>query len=189
MNSFAAGLCRIAEQARSGALGDDGEWLADGIELFIAKAGDKWSLDRALILAWSNERRARRNDELCEHAARYCQGRAAMLAGEITRYERSAWRHDRDRAEMPPSYVGTPRELLFRAFRENDSIEPHRDMPTSVKHLERIISRSAGDEMSGHDPPIPMSKKVPHISCGGGAPDVCEKVQSIGQRRRRGGGR
>jgi hypothetical protein len=35
MNPFAASLCRIAKHARSGALGDDGGWLADGIKISL----------------------------------------------------------------------------------------------------------------------------------------------------------
>jgi hypothetical protein len=193
MNSFAAGLHRIAQLARLGVLGDDGGWFAAGIEFRVAEG---WSLDRALTLAWSNECRARRDDVLCEFAARYCREDllsrcAAQLANEIKLYERGTWRHDRNRAELPVAYIGAPRELLFLAFRQNESIEPHRGMPSSTKQLERILlSHSAGDRIFRHDPPISMSKKVmPNASNDGGQKNVGENVSKFDERRRKTRGR
>ena len=190
MNSFAAGLNRIAQIARSGVLGNDSAWLAAGIEIYVARAANDWPLDRALSLAWSNECRARRDSALREYAARYCREAlfsrcAVRLGNDLRIYERGTWRHDRHRVEMPSSYVGTPRELLFRAFRENESIRPQRDIASSPGHLEKILSHCAGDGMSHFDPPIPITEKdVSDASNNGDQDHAREKVRTFDQRRR-----
>jgi hypothetical protein len=148
--AFAESIRRIAQHARSGALGGDGGWLAAAIEMHLAGAAP---IDQALTRAFGNACRCRRDRELREYASRYCREpilsrQAARLAIEIERYARGTWRHDRVRAEMPPSYIGTPHELLFRAFTENEAITPHRATPSSVKQLMKII---LGD--NGNDPP------------------------------------
>jgi hypothetical protein len=156
MNEFAASLSRIAEHARCGALGgSDGAWLATAIEMHLAGTVP---IDQALTRAFGNACRCRRDQFLREYADRYCRDpivsrRAARLAIEIERYERGNWRHDRLRTEMPMSYIGTPHELLFRAFTENEAITPHRATPSSVKQLMKIILCD-----NGNDPPIPTSE-------------------------------
>ena len=192
MKSFTKALSRIAQLGRLGALGDDGDWFAAGIEIHVAEG---WSLDRALTLAWSNECRRRRDDKLRKFAGRYCREdllsrRVAKLGHEIRVYQLGAWRHDSARTEMPSSYASTPRALLFWAFMENESIEPRRDMPSSCKQLERILSRSDYDGMFGHAPPIPMSKKiVSNASNDGERTNARENVSQSGQRGRQGGRR
>jgi hypothetical protein len=160
---FAEALMRVAQFARLGALGDDGVWFAAGIEIYVT--GSDWPIDRALSFAWSNECRSRRDHALRQFADRYCPEallwrRAAWLGNEIRRYDRGAWRHDRNRADMPQSYVGAPRELLFFAFRENESIKPRRDMPLSTVQLEKVLSHCCSNKTHQSDPPIPTLVEV-----------------------------
>jgi hypothetical protein len=150
MNSFAAGLKRIAKHARSGALGDDGAWLADGIEAHVAGAVP---IDRALKAAWSSACRYRRDSTLRALAQLYLPpvsspwSVACSLQSQIRRYETSAWLRDRELANMPPGYCETSREQLYTALRANaDAGE--RGMPVSARQLVRILR---------HDPPLVMS--------------------------------
>jgi hypothetical protein len=88
MNRFAASLKRIAKHARSGALGDDGNWLADGIEIHVAGA----PIDQALKLAWGSACRARRDSALRTFARLYLSTGASpwsvacSLQSQIRRY-------------------------------------------------------------------------------------------------------
>jgi hypothetical protein len=161
MNRFAASLKRIAKHARSGAPGDDGNWLADGIEIHVAGA----PIDQALKLAWGSACRARRDSALRAFARLYLPPGASPwsvacgLQSQIRRYEAVVWLRDRKRAEMPPGYPGTPYELLFMACRWNaDAGE--RGMPVSARQLVRILR---------HEPPLVMSK----------APAECRDEQEI----------
>jgi hypothetical protein len=65
MNEFAASLARIADQARSGALGGDGEWLAAAFEMHLAGAAP---IDQAVKLAFASACRRRRDQALREYA-------------------------------------------------------------------------------------------------------------------------
>jgi hypothetical protein len=150
MNPFANSLQRIAERARSGALGGDGSWLADGIDAHIAGA----PIDQAMRLAWASACRARRDDALRALARLYLPPGASPwsvacgLQSQIRRYETSAWLRDREQADMPPGYRETSREQLYTALRANaDAGE--RGMPASTRQLVRILR---------HDPPLVMSK-------------------------------
>jgi hypothetical protein len=150
MNRFDASLSRIAKHARFGALGGDGSWLADGIELHIAGA----PIDQALKLAWSSACRARRDDAIRAFARLYLStgtsawSVACSLQSQIRRYETSAWLRDREQGDMPPGYRETSREQLYTALTANaDAGE--RGMPMSPRQLVRILR---------HAPPLVMSK-------------------------------
>jgi hypothetical protein len=161
MNRFAASLSRIAKHARSGALGDDGNWLAVGIEIHIAGA----PIDQALKLGWASTCRARRDDAIRAFARLYLSTGASpwsvacSLQSQIRRYETNAWLRDRELANMPPGYRETSREQLYTALRANaDAGE--RGMPVSPRQLARILR---------HEPPLVMSK----------APAECRDEQEI----------
>jgi hypothetical protein len=179
--AFAQSIRRIAQRARAGALGADGEWFAAGLETHLVKPD--CPLDHAMSLAWGNACRRRRDQGLREYAGRHCRDpilsrQAARLAIEVERYERGNWRHDRLRTEMPKSYIGTPHELLFLAFTENEAITPHRAMPSSVKQLMKII---LGD--NGNDPPIPTSENRVSNTPNEGDRDEGESAPAPAQRR------
>ncbi|MBE9554648.1 MAG: hypothetical protein IMF05_14380 [Proteobacteria bacterium] len=89
---------------------------------------------------WWKEERMRRRDKALRMLARSLPaGRpVGALAREIhqmsKRYAASAWRIDRDRAEMPAVYEGTPREHLWQAFPSGAS------MPLGDRQLRNIIA-------------------------------------------------
>jgi hypothetical protein len=191
MNLFAAALQRVELLARSGALGDDGTWVAAGLEIHAARAVDGWTLDRAVTLAWSNECCARSDKALCEYADRYYREellsqRAKALGNAIRLYERGTWRHDRHRVEMPSFYVDTPRQYLFWALRENDSIRPQRDMPSSQSYLEKILRRWKGDRMDRLVQPLPEKGDRAFNASRRDGDQINEsaKVRTFDQRRR-----
>ncbi len=188
MNSLVECLVSIAQRTRLGALGDDRLWFAAGIENYLV--GDL-PLDLAITLAWSNACRGRRDDWLRSYAAKYCTAarRVAELGREIRLYGRD-WSRDRRLPSMPSVYVGAPRELLYRAFAENESIEPRRKMPSSPRQLARILSHWDRDEICGHGPPIGMpTKVVSNVLDDGGRNDALDNAQTFAQRGRRKGGR
>lgn len=148
--AFVKSISDIARRARFGALGDDGEWLATAIEMFLAGAAP---IDHAMNLAWASACRARRDDalrvfvRLCLPAGASAWAASCRLQSEIRRYETSSWRRDRELANMPPGYRGTSREQLYLALRANaDAGE--RGMPISPRQLVRILR---------HTPPLVMS--------------------------------
>lgn len=89
---------------------------------------------------WWKEERMRRRDEALRMLARSLPaGRpVGALAREIhvmsKRYAASAWRIDRDRAEMPAVYKGTPKQHLWEAFQSDAP------MPLGDRQLRNIIA-------------------------------------------------
>jgi len=89
---------------------------------------------------WWKEERMRRRDRALRLLARDLSvGQATgALAREIhqlsKRYGASAWRIDRERAAMPSSYEGTPREYLWEAFRSGAP------MPLGERQIRNIIA-------------------------------------------------
>jgi len=160
-------LRRIAEQARNGEpLGDDGKRLADAIELWLATVNTGCTFEQALGIAnerggegwWSKDHRAARDEAIREFFVRYTTGefaqRLATLQSEFSFYERRLWPADRLLPTMPDAYRGTPRELLHRAFRANESRQLAKPMPLSNDQLRRILaSCCVADEILPHDPP------------------------------------
>jgi hypothetical protein len=180
--TFSAALQRNSGHARDGALGSDGDWVMAAISAHLA---GEVPLDQALTRAFGNICRHRRDQVLREFADRYCcdpilSRKAAQLANEITRYLRGTWRHDRHRPEIPPPYIGTPRELLFVAFSQNEAIRPYRDMPSSVKQLMKIILGA-----NGNDPPIPISESRVSDASNDGDQDEGERVHASAQWRQK----
>ena len=181
--TYPAALKRIQQAAAGGALGSDGGWLAAGLQTFLRGTAP---LDQALTKAWSDACRSRRDDALRDYGDRYCHDpvlsrQAARLAIEIERYERSAWRHDRHRAEMP-SYRDTPNEKIFLAFTENAAITPARSMPSSPKHLMKILG------CHGSRPPVGTSvNPVSPAPLTGDHDDEGQDIPASAQRRRQRG--
>ena len=59
----------------------------------------------------------------------------STLRREVNRYRETWQRRDQGLSAMPAAYAGTPRELLYRAFRENESARAR--MPTSARQFQR----------------------------------------------------
>ena len=89
---------------------------------------------------WWKEERMRRRDAALRNLARGLSAGQPVgaLAREIhvmsKRYGASAWRIDRDRADMPAAYEGTPRQHLWEAFRSGAP------MPLGDRQLRNIIA-------------------------------------------------
>jgi hypothetical protein len=160
-------LRRVAEQAGTGgALGDDGPWLADALRAYLDRASKGATIDGAFGLTvpdggepwWRIELRTNRNAALREYFTRFCTAPTdpeclGILQNEIKRYARSQWSCDRKVTEFSTNFEGSPRGLLFRSFRINESLGAT-SMPLSVKQLRRILaSHSTHDENLGHAEP------------------------------------
>ena len=81
-----------------------------------------------------------RNAALKHVAKNFFTGRcisvqAADLAQELTRYHATAWQRDRQLAECPARYTGTPRAFLFRILKLIDA-------PLSARTIRRILATS-----------------------------------------------
>ena len=90
---------------------------------------------------WWKEERMRRRDKALRALADGLPGddrRVGVVAREIhrisKRYAASAWRIDREHAEMPAAYEGTPRAYLWEAFRSGAP------MPLGERQLRNIIA-------------------------------------------------
>lgn len=90
---------------------------------------------------WWKEERMRRRDAALRTLAGNWPGEdqtVGALAREIhlisKRYAASAWRIDRNHAEMPAAYVGTSKQYLWAAFRSDAP------MPLGERQLRNIIA-------------------------------------------------
>lgn len=139
-------LRRIAELAQSGEPipAPDAAWLAGVVRTYEDLAPEGVTLDRVAGLVpgpggeswWHAERRRMRDDALRALAAQFHAGlstprAAAGIATQLRAYER-AWRLDRRRDEMPARYAGTPRALLFTAFKSGP-------VPNSIRQISLIL--------------------------------------------------
>jgi hypothetical protein len=192
-------LQHVAARLSAGELGEDGRQFAQGLLDYLAGASSGLSLEEALGLKvdaggvpwWNAAARSRRDRLLYELATRFCGSAAATLGAEVRRYERSTWqRTDRGLADMPPSYRGTPRELLFAAFRENESFALGR-MPSSTSQLRRIIATHSSEKESCARGIPPLHARADVLSCesGNGKQNADEQnhPKAIERRRRRSG--
>jgi hypothetical protein len=119
-------------------------WLASSLESFLDKKAD--SLNDAFGVRnlrggvpWRMEANMRTRDAaLRELASRHygelsVTARASRIQQLAERYAASSWRFDRDRAEMPSAYRGTPHEFLWRAFKSGAA------MPLCERQLRKIV--------------------------------------------------
>jgi hypothetical protein len=120
------------------------DWLANAINLYLDKTA--MSLEEALGLRygrggvpWWRERAIRERDAALRKLAdgfyadlSICQ-RSREIETLARRYGASAWLRDRKCQEMPSAYAGTPRELLWRAFKSGAS------MPLSERQVRNIV--------------------------------------------------
>jgi hypothetical protein len=121
-------------------------WLGQSLTDFLSHRTR--SVDEALGLRfarggvpwWLEEAMRKRDGALRELAEMHCPdlsvtAQARRIHELGTRYERTAWRSDRAQDWMPPAYVGTADELMWRAF---NSGAP---MPISERQLRHVLGR------------------------------------------------
>ena len=139
-------LREIRERCHDGAPLDPSlsHWLAESLDRFFGHRCH--SIDDALGLRqprggvpwWLIESMYARDGALRDLAALVAEGAALSIqAREVrritVRYGASAWRHDRERDEMPARYRGTPRELVWQAFKSGAP------MPLGERQLRNIL--------------------------------------------------
>ena len=103
--------------------------VADALNLNFPKGGVPW---------WQEFAIRKRNTAICELAACHLSdlcpsAKAGQVRTMSIRYAASAWRFDRTRDDMPVHYAGTPRELLWRAFKSGAI------MPLGERQLRTIL--------------------------------------------------
>lgn len=139
-------LEEIARRCKDGRALDprDSRWLGDALGAYLDK--NVMSLEEALGLRygrggvpWWRERALRDRDAALRGLAEIffedrslCQ-RSRDVARMAARYGACTWPRDRQKASMPPSYAGTPREYLWRAFRSGAS------MPLCERQVRNIL--------------------------------------------------
>ena len=103
--------------------------IEEALELRQPRGGVPWWLVEAMYARDAALR------ELAAAAASECSvsGRVREVRRLTIRYGASAWRHDRDRDEMPASYRGTWREYVWRAFKSGAP------MPLGERQLRNIL--------------------------------------------------
>lgn len=140
-------LQAISESCRDGRPLDEelarwfGRCLARFLERGAASFDEAFGLpsNRGGVPLWK-QMRIRDRDEALRALATTIEEDASLSARVRTiqqmtlRYGASAWRHDAARRRMPDSYAGTPRELLWRAFRAGAA------MPLGERRLRTILS-------------------------------------------------
>jgi hypothetical protein len=156
-------LRRLADRGRAGELGADGVQLSACLDFYFEHARSGVTIDEAMGLKvkpggrpwWVRDAQDRCAAALGEALQRFCRGDLSTLVTELRSYDRARWKRDAQLSEMPLAYARTMRELLYRAFRENESVAPGR-MPMSGKQLRRILlSHCDSGETPGHEsPPI-----------------------------------
>jgi hypothetical protein len=146
MLTVISNLRQICERCNHGEpLEEDlASWLADSLDRFLRH--ECTSVDDAMGLRqprggvpwWLVEALYRRDRALRELADKLAaDGSLSMRAREVrqktVRYAATAWRFDKDRESMPPSYRGTFREHLWNAFKSGAP------MPLGERQLRNIL--------------------------------------------------
>lgn len=141
-------LREIARRCLAGEPLDDSlsRWLGRSLDGFLSQRYR--TVDEALGLRgerggmpwWREEANRVRDAALRELAARLSpdlsvSGQARLVHDLSCRYASSAWCRDRARETMPMHYAGTPKELLWRAFKSGAT------MPVCERHLRNILAQ------------------------------------------------
>lgn len=144
-----ARLRRIRDAAAAGvALGEDGPWLAAGLDAYLRRAPQGLTLPAALDLAvpvggtpwWRTDALARRDDALRRLGGEFYgslqpRDRAAAIGVALRRYASTSWPRDRHLTSCPARLIGTVGELLF-------AIMSASAVPMSDRQIARIIDES-----------------------------------------------
>ena len=140
-------LREIAQRCLAGdPLGEElSQWLGRSLQSYLdhtcRSIGEAFDLrfPQGGIPWWREEAIRLRDAALRELVERfYPDGCATAKAREIwtiaCRYAASAWRFDRESADMPGHYAGTPKEFLWRAFKSGAA------MPIGERQLRNILA-------------------------------------------------
>lgn len=124
---------------------DLADWLASAFDAFLSQRCR--SLHDAFHLnfpkggvPWWREEAMRKRDAALRELARRCHAghsisaQSRQISRRCDRYAASAWRFDRNREDMPPSYLRTPKELIWRAFKSGAA------MPLGERQLRNILA-------------------------------------------------
>ncbi len=103
--------------------------IEDALELRQPRGGVPWWLVEAMYARDAALR------DLADAVAGGCavSTRVREVRRLTVRYGGSAWRHDRDRDEMPARYRGTDQEFVWRAFKSGAP------MPLGERQLRNIV--------------------------------------------------
>jgi hypothetical protein len=139
-------LRSIAESCRAGDPIDPrlASWLGSCLEEYLSRK--VVHMDEAFGIRsprggvpWRMEEALRERDAALRALSRRMdstmsvRARARAICEMARRYAASAWCFDRDRDDIPPSYAGTPKEQLWRAFQSGAP------MPLGERRLRVII--------------------------------------------------
>ena len=139
-------LREITRRCLAGEQLDDelSRWLGASFLEFLERRSP--TIDKALGLEfprggipwWMEEAIRTQDAALRQLAERYLADRSLTAQSRqirllSCRYAASAWRHDRDRDDMPQCYAGTPNEHLWQAFQSGSA------MPLGERQLRKIL--------------------------------------------------
>lgn len=123
---------------------DTAMWLGNSIEDFLDRKCA--TIEEALGLIfprggipwWREEANRRRDAALRKLARRFyadhsISAKSKAIHTASCRYAASSWRFDKNRNQVPDTYVGTPKEYLWDAFDSGAT------MPISERHLRSIL--------------------------------------------------
>lgn len=122
-------LRELLTVAESDELGELGEWLEPRLRDYLMRASEGVTLDQCLGLAvgpgkapWHTKEAMAARDNAILALAEFLpdqspSAQAEQIATWSRRYVASAWRHDRDKPEMPGHYRGTRKEPLYKALK------------------------------------------------------------------------
>jgi len=141
-------IARCCSEGRP--LSDDlARWLGKSLGEFLSHRTN--TIEEALGLRptrggvpwWREEAIRSRNAVLQEFARCVCagdslSGQARKIFVAAMRYASSSWRFDCTSDVLPPAYVGTPKELLWRAFKSGAP------MPIGERQLRTILAQGRG---------------------------------------------
>ena len=139
-------LIRIAP-----ALGADGEWLAEALQLYLSSAHAGVTLDTCMGVAvtrghrpwWAREKRERTIEALANlgtHTTRETyRARADEILAMIRRYRLARWKHDRNATPAPST--DPVRAAMHAVLADNGGDLPSRQLVESA--LETVAKKSA----------------------------------------------
>jgi len=123
------------------------DWMAESLARFLEHGCE--NLNEAFGIRqghggipWWRERAIRARDEALRDLAMVHFGhvslsaRAQEIEAMAKRYAGTNWPRDRENDVMPARYVGTPMQLIWRAFKSGAK------MPVSKRHLRNLLSEN-----------------------------------------------
>ncbi len=124
---------------------DLAEWLGDSLKGYLDRRHQSIGEAFGLVfpkggVPWWREEAMRKRDAALRELARRCHAghsisaQSRQISRRCDRYAASAWRFDRNREDMPPAYLRTPKELIWRAFKSGAA------MPLGERQLRNILA-------------------------------------------------